>query len=88
MSSLYKLVDKTSSLRFWYWNSYCSSYRPSSRGANCSKISSILKKNYGFSEKCCIFLDKFACPLPEKFVNKSKELIGIAILDREKSLRV
>ena len=24
-------------------------------GANCSKISSILKKNYGFSEKSCIF---------------------------------
>ena len=55
-------------------------------GANCSKISSILKKNYGFSEKSCIFLDKFACPLPEKFVNKSKELIGVAILDGEKSL--
>ena len=46
-------------------------------GANCSKISSILKKNYGFSEKSCIFLDKFACPLPDYFVNKSKELIGV-----------
>lgn len=56
-------------------------------GANCSKISSILKKNYGFSEKSCIFLDKFACPLPEEFINKSKELIGIAILEHEKSLR-
>ena len=55
-------------------------------GANCSKISSILKKNYGFSEKSCIFLDKFACPLPEQFVNKSKELIEIAILEREKCL--
>jgi thiaminase len=55
-------------------------------GANCSKISSILKKNYGFSEKSCIFLDKFACPLPEEFVNKSKELICIAILEHEKSL--
>jgi thiaminase len=55
-------------------------------GANCSKISSILKKNYGFSEKSCIFLDKFACPLPEEFVNKSKELIEIAILEHEKSL--
>jgi len=56
-------------------------------GANCSKISSILKKNYGFSEKSCIFLDKFACPLPKKFVNKSKELIGIAIyLEHEQSL--
>lgn len=56
-------------------------------GANCRKMSSILKKNYGFSEKSCIFLDKFACPLPEKFVNKSKELIGIAILEHETSLR-
>ncbi|PWU81239.1 MAG: hypothetical protein DLM72_08060 [Candidatus Nitrosopolaris wilkensis] len=56
-------------------------------GANCSKISSILKKNYGFSEKSCIFLDKLACPLPEMFVNKSKELIEIAILEREKYLQ-
>ena len=55
-------------------------------GANCSKISSILKKNYGFSEKSCIFLDKFVCPLPEEFVNKSKELIEIAFLEHEKSL--
>jgi thiaminase len=55
-------------------------------GASCSKISSILKKNYGFSEKSCIFLDKFACPLPEKFVDKSKELIETAILEREKDL--
>jgi thiaminase len=55
-------------------------------GANCGKISSILKKNYGFSERSCIFLDKFACPLPEQFVNKSKELIEIAILEHEKSL--
>jgi thiaminase len=55
-------------------------------GANCGKISSILKKNYGFSERSCIFLDKFACPLPEKFVNKSNELIEIAIPEHEKSL--
>jgi thiaminase len=55
-------------------------------GANCCKISSLLKENYDFSEKSCIFLDKFACLLPEEFVNKSKELIGIAILEHEKSL--
>jgi thiaminase len=55
-------------------------------GANCSKISSILKQNYGFSEKSCIFLDKFSCTLPERFVNKSKELIGIAILEHEQRL--
>ncbi|MFZ0896130.1 MAG: hypothetical protein WAZ77_16660 [Candidatus Nitrosopolaris sp.] len=45
-----------------------------------------MKKNYGFSEKSCIFLDKFAYPLPEQFVNKSKELIEIAILEHGKSL--
>ena len=44
-------------------------------GANCSKIGTILKKNYGFSEKSCIFLDTFASPLPEEFVSKSKEVI-------------
>jgi thiaminase len=55
-------------------------------GANCSKIGSILKKYYGFSEKACIFLDKFACPLPEEFINKSKEVIDTAIPEREKSL--
>ncbi|PWU80481.1 MAG: hypothetical protein DLM72_11970 [Candidatus Nitrosopolaris wilkensis] len=55
-------------------------------GANCRKMSFILKNKYGFSEKSCKFLDKFACPLPEKFVNKSKELIDIAILEHETSL--
>ncbi|MBV9666938.1 MAG: hypothetical protein JO327_02275 [Nitrososphaeraceae archaeon] len=44
-------------------------------GANCSKISSFLKKNYGFTERSCIFLDQFAAPLPEKFIGKSNNLI-------------
>lgn len=56
-------------------------------GANCGKMGSILKNKYGFSKNSCIFLDKFATPLPEEFVNKSKELIDIAILEHEKSLR-
>jgi thiaminase len=48
-------------------------------GANCDKISYILKKNYGFSQQSCVFLDKFACPLPEDFILKSKDLIDIAV---------
>ena len=44
-------------------------------GANCSKISSFLKKNYGFTNRSCMFLDQFATPLPEKFVEKSNNLI-------------
>jgi len=56
-------------------------------GANCYRISSILKKHYGFSNQSCIFLDKFACPLSEEFILKSKELIGIAIPRYGKGLR-
>ena len=44
-------------------------------GANCSKISCILKKNYGFSNSSCIFLDQFATPLHEEFTDKSNNLI-------------
>ena len=33
-------------------------------GANCSKISFTLKKNYDFTSNSCVFLDKFATPLP------------------------
>jgi len=55
-------------------------------GTNCSKISSILKRYYGFSERSCTFLDKFASPPPEEFINKSKEIIGSAA-EHEKSLR-
>jgi thiaminase len=56
-------------------------------GANCGKMSSILKKHYRFNDQSCTFLDKFACPLPEEFVLKSKKLIDIAVLEHERSLR-
>jgi thiaminase len=44
-------------------------------GANCSKISSFLKKNHGFTNSSCIFLDQFATPLPEEFIGKSNILM-------------
>ncbi len=37
-------------------------------GANCSKISSFLKKGYGFTDSSCIFLDQFALPLPKSLL--------------------
>jgi hypothetical protein len=43
--------------------------------ANCSKISSFLKKNYGFTNRSCMFLYQFATPLPEEFIEKSNNLI-------------
>ena len=56
-------------------------------GANCSKISSILKKHYRFNDQSCIFLDKFACPLPEEFILKSKKLINNAVPEHRRNLR-
>jgi thiaminase len=47
-------------------------------GANCGKMSSVLKKNYGFNDKSCLYLDKFASSLEEEFVNKSSKLIDSA----------
>jgi thiaminase len=44
-------------------------------GANCSKISSSLKKDYGFTNNSCMFLDQFAVPLPKEFIEKSSSLI-------------
>lgn len=44
-------------------------------GANCSKISSCLKKNYSFTNSSCMFLDQFAAPLPKEFIEKSNSLI-------------
>jgi thiaminase len=50
-------------------------------GANCSKISFALKKNYDFTSTSCTFLDKFATtPLPEEFINKSNGLITSSLL--------
>ena len=56
-------------------------------GANCGRISFMLKKHYGFNDEFCIFLDKFACPLPEEFILKSKKLIDIAVPDHGRGLR-
>jgi thiaminase len=56
-------------------------------GANCGKMSSVLKKNYDYSSNSCIFLDKFATPLPEHFVNQSNELIKNVLPTYEKEMR-
>ena len=51
-------------------------------GANCGKMSSILKKNYGFDVKTCLFLDQFASSpqqQQEEFVNESGKLIDSAL---------
>jgi thiaminase len=55
-------------------------------GANCGKMSSALKRNYGYDDSSCRFLDKFAVPLPEDFVNKSNELIKSALPVYEKEM--
>src|SRR5919198_2139014 len=56
-------------------------------GANCGKMSSILKKNYGFNVKSCLFLDQFASSLQEEeFVNESSKLIDSALPRYEKSV--
>lgn len=55
-------------------------------GANCSKISFALKKNYDFTSNSCIFLDKFATPLPEEFINKSNGLIISSLPIKEKEI--
>jgi thiaminase len=55
-------------------------------GANCSKISSTLKKNYDFTSNTCTFLDKFATPLPKEFINKSNGLIISFLPLKEKEI--
>jgi thiaminase len=55
-------------------------------GANCGKMSNILKKNYGFSVKSCLFLDKFASSPQEDFVNESSKLIDSALPKYEKEM--
>ena len=56
-------------------------------GANCDKMSSALKKNYGFTNTSCAFLDNFAAPLPREFVEKSNDIVGSAIPTKEKEMR-
>lgn len=44
-------------------------------GKNCERISAALKKNYGFTKDSCLFLDRFATPLPQEFLKKSNDVI-------------
>jgi hypothetical protein len=55
-------------------------------GANCNKISFALKKNYDFTSNSCTFLDNFATPLPEEFINKSNSLIISSLAIKEKEI--
>jgi hypothetical protein len=49
-------------------------------------MSSVLKKNYGFTVNSRLFLDKFASPLQEEFVNESSKLIDSALPKYEKEM--
>jgi thiaminase len=55
-------------------------------GANCGKMSSALKKSYGYTDSSCVFLDKFAAPLSEDFVSKSNDLVKSALPIYEKKM--
>lgn len=55
-------------------------------GDNCGKMSSALKKNYGYTDSSCVFLDKFAAPLSEDFVSKSNDLVKSALPIYEKKM--
>ena len=55
-------------------------------GSNCNKMSSVLKKNYGFTVNSRLFLDKFASPLQEEFVNESSKLIDSALPKYKKEM--
>jgi thiaminase len=55
-------------------------------GANCGKMSYILKKNYGFNVNSCLYLDKFASSLEEEFVSESSKLIDSAFAQYEKNM--
>jgi len=57
-------------------------------GANCGKMSSALKENYGFTNTSCAFLDNFSAPLPREFVKKSNDIVGSAIPTKEKEMRI
>jgi thiaminase len=61
--------------------------------ANCTKMSLILKKNYGFKVRSCLFLDEFASILQleeqqeaKEFVNESSKLVDSALPRYEKNM--
>ena len=56
--------------------------------ANCDKMSSALKKNYGFTNTSCAFLDNFAAPLPREFVEKSNDIVRPALKTKEKEMQI
>jgi thiaminase len=56
-------------------------------GANCSKISSFLKKGYGFTDSSCMFLDQFATLLPKEFIEKSNDLISSNLPGKEREIQ-
>ena len=55
-------------------------------GKNCERISAALKKNYGLTEDSCLFLDRFATPIPEEFLKKSNEVIEASISTYRKEM--
>jgi thiaminase len=55
-------------------------------GKNCERISSALKKNYGFTEDSCRFLDRFSGPIPEEFLKKSNEVIESSLFNYRKEM--
>ena len=55
-------------------------------GANCDKISLALKKNYDLTSNSFKFLDNFATPLPEEFINKANGLIISSLPLKEKEI--
>jgi thiaminase len=56
-------------------------------GKNCERISTALKKNYGFKEESCIFLDGFASPPPsEEFLKKVSIVIEPYLHNRKKEM--
>jgi thiaminase len=55
-------------------------------GRNCKRISTALNKYYGFTEDSCVFLDRFAAPLPQEFLKKSIEVIESNLPDHKKEM--
>lgn len=56
-------------------------------GANCGLMSTLLRKNYGFDDQSCAFLDAFSAPLPEMFVNSSYGLIAAGLPQKRREMK-